>query len=499
MRNKTSLYGGAALGVLLAVSLVGGADAKTAKKHAHHAAAEAPNATAEQVKALADEVESLKARLDQETLAREQTEAQVQTAQAQAASAQADAQAARTQLAEQIQTLPGEVKSAVVANTPKPGWWGDTKVGALVFADVSDINQKTNGAVKATSTTAASNGYPSSNGPGFDIKRAYLIVDHKFNDIYSANLTTDFNYDGTTKATQLYIKKAYLQAKFADAFVIRAGDTDMPWVPFVEGLYGNRYIENVLIDRIKYGTSADTGINISGVLNLKPITIGYSVSAIDGTGYKAPGDGNFNRSKQMDVEGRINASYANFTVAVGGYEGDLGKDVNGTTINHTANRADALVAYADDRIRLGAEYVYVKDYTGVTTAKPPKPTGDGYSLFGSFHFTPEVSIFGRYDWVNPEQDALATANKTNSASRDQYFNVGLAYSPLKAIDIALVYKRESVTDGLFSTANGAATPASTTAANASPAGSGIIGGISATGLLRSGTYDEFGIFTRYAF
>ncbi|HEY2660255.1 MAG TPA: porin [Caulobacteraceae bacterium] len=488
MSNKSPLLGGAAVGVLLAVSLSAGAQAKTHKKH--HAAPAPAAATAEQVKALADEVEALKARLDQETLAREQLQTQAQAATAQAASAQADAQAARTQLAAQIQTLPGEVKSAVVANTPKPGWWGDTKVGGLVFADVSTIDQKSGGV-----HTNTQNGFPSSNGYGFDIKRAYLTVDHKFSDVYSANITTDFTYDATTKATQLFIKKAYLQAKFSDAFVVRAGDSELPWVPFVEGIAGYRYVENMLIDRIKYGTTTDTGINISGVLPFQPVTFGYSLSAVDGAGFKAPGDGNFNRSKQMDLEGRVNATVGGFTAAVGGYQGDLGKNVNGTSVFHTANRVDALVAYVDKRFRIGGEYVYVKNLTDVSqSAKVIKPTGEGYSAFGSFNLTDKVSVFGRYDWVNPEQDVLASAAKANSATRDEYFNFGLSYSPVQAVDLALVYKRDSVSNGLFTTTNGAATPA-----NAAPQGSGVIGGIPQSGVLKGGTYDEVGIFTQYKF
>ena len=500
MRTNSSLFCSAALGVMLAVGVSAAAEAKTSKKHHHHEAAAPAGATQEQVKALSDEIESLKARLDQESLAREQTEAKAQAAQAEADAAKADASAARTQLAEQIQILPGEVKSAVVANTPKPGWWGDTKVGGVVFADLSTIDQKTNGATKATSLVAASNGYPSSNGYGFDLKRTYLSVDHKFNDTFSANITTDLTYDGTTKATQLFIKKAYLQAKFSDALVVRAGDSELPWIPFVESINGYRYVENMLIDRIKYGTTTDTGININGVIPIAPVTVGYSISVVDGSGFKAPGDGNFNRSKQMDVEGRINASVDNFTVAIGGYEGDLGKNINGQTINHTAERFDALVAYVDKRFRLGGEYVYVNDFTGVTTAAPAKPTGEGYSAFGSFNLTPKIALFGRYDWVNPEREVLGTSSlanavKTNSASRDEYFHVGLSYTPVAGVDLSAVYKHEAVDNGLFVTTNGAATPASLTAANAAPQGSGVIGGVGG----KSGTYDEFGIFARYTF
>ncbi len=105
------------MGILAAACMAGGAQAKP-KKH-HHAAAPVAAAPDSHVAALAEEVEALKARLDAETLARQQDEAQVQAAQAQAASAQADAQAARTQLAEQIQTIPGVVSTAVAANKPK--------------------------------------------------------------------------------------------------------------------------------------------------------------------------------------------------------------------------------------------------------------------------------------------------------------------------------------------------------------------------------------------
>ncbi|QUD88359.1 hypothetical protein [Phenylobacterium montanum] len=487
MRDRFSLLGGAALGVLAALSFAAAAEAKP--HHKRHPAAP-PAATAEQVKALADEIESLKARLDQEQIAREQTEAKAQAAQAEASAAKADAASAKAQLAAQIQTLPGEVKQAVVANTPKPGWWGDTKVGGLVFADVSNIDQKSNGV-----RTNTQNGFPSSNGYGFDIKRAYLTFDHKFNDIYSANITTDFTYDATTKSTQLFIKKAYLQAKYSDALVIRAGDVDLPWVPFVENLAGYRFVENMLIDRIKYGTTTDTSLNVNGTFPVAPVTLGYSVSLLDGSGFKAPGDGNFNRSKQMDVEGRINATVDNFTVAVGGYSGDLGKNVNGSAFYHSANRLDALVAYVNPRFRVGGEYVYVRNFTdGTQAAKPVKATGEGYSVFGSFSVTPKVSVFGRYDWVNPEQDVLASTAKANSATRDEYFNLGLDYSPVQSVDLALVYKRDSVSNGLLTTTNGAAAPGS-----AAPQGSGLIGGIPAGGLLNSGTYDEFGIFTQYRF
>ena len=59
--------------------------------------------------------------------------------------------------------------------------------------------------------------------------------------------------------------------------------------------------------------------------------------------------------------------------------------------------------------------------------------------------------------------------------KDNYFNVGLNYKPIGPIDLALVYKRDKVTNGTLSTSNG------------------TIGGAD------HGTYDEVGVFGQLVF
>jgi len=60
-----------------------------------------------------------------------------------------------------------------------------------------------------------------------------------------------------------------------------------------------------------------------------------------------------------------------------------------------------------------------------------------------------------------------------SSETDNYYNLGLNWEPIKIVDLALVYKRDKVDDGLFSTSNG------------------TIGGAS------QGTYDEVGVFGQF--
>jgi hypothetical protein len=300
-------------------------------------------------------------------------------------------------------------------------------------------------------------------GTNFDIKRFYVSVDHTFDNMFSADITTDVTYDSTTKASQIFIKKAYLQAKLNDAFVFRFGSADLPWVPFAEGLYGYRYVENTLIDRTKFGTSADWGIHLLG--KFADGLINYQISAVNGAGYKViPIGGGANRSNSIDVEGRVNLNWNNFTLGVGGYTGKLGKDVQGTTTLHTANRFDAIAAYTDSDLRVGFEYFKANDWNNVTTVA--SDSASGYGPFASYKFLPQFAVFGRYDYVTPNET-------TNTALHDNYYNLGVTYSPAKIVDFSLVYKHDDASHGTISTSNG------------------TIGGST------SGSYSEIGIFSQF--
>ena len=455
MRYSPSLFGGAALSALMAVCIAMPAQAKPTK---HHHVAASVNPQAEEIRELKQEVDALNARLNAQDSATQQAQASAQQAQAAAQAAAAQAAAAQSQTDDQIKRIPADVQTAVAAiPKPKPGWEGSTSVNGRVYMDLSSIDMKSNGVVPV--------GGP--NGTNFDIKRFYFGIDHKFNNTFSANVTTDFTYDSGVGATQLYIKKAYLQAKMSDAFVVRLGAADLPWVPFVEDIYGYRYVENVMVDRDKFGTSADWGAHVSGKLPAGGLTINYAFSAINGMGYKKPGFiAGVNRSDSMDFEGRVSATMNGFTVAVGGYDGKLGNAVSGVPTFHNATRFDALAAYVNKRFRIGGEYFYANDWSDVKQSNPLLTnSSEGWSGFGSFKVTDKVAVFGRYDWVKPRRN-------TNPTVVDNYFNVGVSYTPTQIVDLALLYKRDKIDNGTLSTQNG------------------TIGGTI------DGTYDEFGLFTQ---
>ena len=469
MKAYYRLAAGAALGAIALTATVP-ADAKT-KKHATARKSTADPRDAK-IRDLEAKVDALTQRLDAQEAAQQTATQQLQAAQSQAAAAQTQAAAALTQ-AQTAQAQATHIETQVtppIEKALKTGWFANTTIGAKAFLNVSNINQN--------STDLAGNTTKNlQDGTEAELKRFYITVDHKFDDVFSASLTTDFRYNtnGTSKDVLVYLKKAFLQAKLNPAFIIRVGEADLPWVPFVEGLYGYRFVENTLIDRTRFGTSTDWGVHLLGSFGPHNL-VSYQLSAINGAGYKTL----TRNSNTIDLEGRVSVNpIKEVTIAVGGYTGKLAHSNDTVNVEHRASRFNAVAAYTDKRVRAGIEYFWAKNWNNILSAPipgTPQFTADdkshGWSAFGSFAFTPKIGVFGRYDLVKPTE---VRDPRTSGDVKDNYFNIGVDYKPIAPIDLALVYKREKAKNGFISTTNG------------------TIGG------LDNGTYDEIGVFGQFVF
>lgn len=400
----------------------------------------------------------------------------------------------------------------------------NTTVGGQAFFDFSNISDhqgQTNGTDPAVAPS----------GTGFDVKRFYLIVDHQFNDVWSADLTTDAQYassttvvtgatvtctggahpTGTTcptgssvasvtptttsvntggSATEVMVKYLYVAAKLSDALTVHAGAYAMPWVQYVDSLTGYRWVEKSVGDRLSLASTSDWGVNASG--NLVNNIVGYSVSVVDGGGYKNP-----TRTKYPDFEGRITSKPFNWLdVGVGYYNGHLGQVTvaNENFAENNATRWDGVVSVNYAGARFTAEYIDAKNYktvnsvaagvfgtqdvvAGSSTAVLNADAAKGYSLLASYAFSPTWNVFARYDNVNLSENVVP-------GLKDKFYDVGIDYKALKSLDLALVYKNEQVD-------NGAATIGS-----ADANGSYVIGGATST---TDGTFREIGIYAQYKF
>lgn len=477
MTNRTAI----AL-ALLSTALV--APGIAMARPAHHATAGAREPSlAEQLRAAQKQIAQLQAQLTALSVKVEAqavaTNAPVQV-QVQLAQAQADAATASTKADTALVLAKAANEKAakpVIPATLKA--LSNTSLSGRMYFNASHVTHTVN-SIKTGNAD---------NGGGFTIKRMYLGVDHKFDDVFSGSVVMDADNpvattSGSIDGRGFFIKKAYLQAKIRPELVVRLGAADLPWIPYVEGVYGYRHIESVLVDRTKFGTSSDWGVHVSG--DLAGGLISYQVSAVDGAGYRDP---HFSRS--VDFEGRLSAKYKGFNLAVGGYSGKLGKNLVATAgaplALHTYNRFDALAAYqgkiVDRPVTLGLEYLYAKDKAFNTTAPiaqgVAEDDAEGYAAFASVSPIERWSLFGKYESLKPSKNL-------HPGFKEDYFNLGLQWSPASIVDLALVYKRDQATGGALAT---------------SSILSGVIGCSTTATIVcvGRGTYDEFGLYGQFRF
>jgi hypothetical protein len=340
--------------------------------------------------------------------------------------------------------------------TPQPqaeSKYPATKIQGRFYGDFSSKQNKDDGTGVESSDS----------GVGVDVKRFYFTVTHQIDDVWSAQFQSDIGDQGT-KRYDVFVKKAFLQGKFSDALVLRLGSADTPWVPFVEGQYGMRYLENTLPDSLGFGTSADWGIHLLGKLGKG--LVDYQVSAVNGKGYSSPA-----RTKSADFEGRIafNPMHG-LTLAVGGYSGKLGNDTKSASpAKHTAQRLDGLANFSSGRFGIGGEYFQATNWKNVTTDATDK--ADGFSIWAHFDAAKAARIFARYDSAKPSKDLHPDRKLT-------YYNLGVEHTFNKAFTGSIAYKYADVKGGTVGTSNGTI-------------GSTVAGA--------KGKYTEIGVFAVYNF
>jgi hypothetical protein len=347
--------------------------------------------------------------------------------------------------------LPAYDRPAAKPAAP-PAAFPKTAIGGRVFADVTSKDNKDEGTgVKS-----------SDSGVGIDVKRFYFTVTHDFNPTWSALFQSDIG-DAGAKRYDIFVKKTYVQAKLSNEAIFRLGAADTPWVPFVEGLYGQRYIENTFIDALSFGTSAEWGVHFLG--KAADNTLGYAVTIGNGKGYSSP-----SRSKSVDFEGRASFEpIKGLTLGIGGYSGKRGLDTDAAPAKHTATRFDAAVNWAVGPVNVGGEYFTADDWNRVTSTS--EDSSAGFSGWLQFAATPEVKLFGRYDSADPSKDLSPQLKFT-------YYNAGIQWKPIKPLTTALAYKCTEVKNGTLSTSNGT---------------------IGSTNAGDKGTYNEFGLWMQFDF
>jgi hypothetical protein len=347
--------------------------------------------------------------------------------------------------------LPAYDRAAPKPASPAPAF-PKTTIGGRLYADLSSKEIKDEG-------TGVKSG---DSGVGIDVKRFYFTATHEFNPTWSAQFQSDIG-DVGAKRYDVFVKKAFLQLKLDNAAIFRLGAADTAWIPFVEGIYGQRYFEQTITDSLGFGSSAEWGLHFLG--KAADNMLGYAFTIGNGKGYSSP-----SRSKSVDFEGRVSLEpITGLTFAVGGYSGKRGLETDTAPAKHTANRFNALANWVIGPVKIGGEYFTSENWNRV--AQTTEDKSDGYSSWLQFMATPDWTLFGRYDSANPSKTL-------NPALQLSYYNLGVQWKPVKAVTGALAYKYADVKGGTLSTGNGTF-------------------GSSKAGF--KGTYNEIGLWFSYDF
>lgn len=437
----------ASLGVT-SLSVAAQTTGASAKRHAAHQAKTAPAAVNQQeIALLKAQLAALQAKV--EALSQQSAAQATAVAQSQATATASAAAVARNQASVQ------RIEAARPRLDALEKFVNNTELNGTIFYDFTGASHKERG---ANGIYSPKDSHGTTNGAGFDMKRFYLSITHTFSKMWSANLTTDFNYSSSLGQTSLFVKKAYLQGDFSKYFIVRAGSANSPWIPFVEDLYHYRFFENTITDRSidgghnsdntgvgSFGQSADWGLHaMGGTKGDNSFT--YQLSAVNGNGFRNP-----SRSGHVDLEGRVSYSpIKELTLAVGGYDGKRGKDnVADDAKVRTTQRANALIVYRNDSFGVGVEYFNARNWDDVlhgfdgSVLLNNGDKANGYSVFADWSFARRWALFGRHDQINYHY-WTGIGNSGAHYIKDEYYNAGVSFDPIRMLRFALGWKYDTL-------------------------------------------------------
>lgn len=261
-------------------------------------------------------------------------------------------------------------------------------------------------------------------GLAVDLKRAFINVDHRFNERWSMQVTTDLQWLRNSQASDLWLRHAYLQRSFGKGSWLRLGNAPLPWIQQESAREGFRYVDAGLIARTRMGSTADYGAH--GQYSRGDLV--YAASVVTGGGYQKPRLG-----RRADVEARVGWMPAKgVELAAGGYRGTRAQDAGNRPREHTAQRWNAMASWVGERGRVGAQYFHAQDWNRIT--RPGSDDQRGWSAWASYRLTPAYALFARHEQTRMSLDI-------DPRTRERYDQLGVEWKPNGHLRLAMVGKR----------------------------------------------------------
>lgn len=223
------------------------------------------------------------------------------------------------------------------------------------------------------------------NALGFNLERAYLGYDYRFDDRWSAKVVYDMGRGDDTKLQRLgYVKNAELDYKNGNLSV-KIGLTGTSQFNFQEKFWGYRYVAKSFQDENKWGSSADLGI--SAAYKFGSI-LSADLSVFNGEGYK-----------KVQADDQLLYGLGVTATPLKGLSLRMygeAKTARDTVAQYTAA---FFAGYKCKAFRLGVEYNMQLNH-GSTAHRDIQ----GLSLYGSGRLSDQFDAYARFDYGTSSAD-----------------------------------------------------------------------------------------------
>lgn len=220
---------------------------------------------------------------------------------------------------------------------------------------------------------------------GFHFDRAYFEVRGKLTKEDMVRITLDQKApDG-----EVFVKYAYWQHKYSDAFTTKAGQNHTPLVDYIQSkLWGHRYVQKTFSDYFKAQTSSDLGVSALGKAGGN---FDYYVSVMNGEGYTKDPDGAgyaLMGRAEFHAAGAHVGVFAHSETDRGGQEG------------YDPTRAEIYAWWQNNMFQIGGQYLTADDGDFAETGGGTFKDGAGYNVLANIKVPAmgdKTTIFVRYD------------------------------------------------------------------------------------------------------
>ena len=221
------------------------------------------------------------------------------------------------------------------------------------------------------------------NRNSFDIKRILVFYDKQFED----NLNFRFGLEGNNAdfapsgTYNIFLKALFIEKKICENnYSIQAGLFPTSTNAFDEKIWGNRFLEKVILDRTGLGSPTDIGVSIKGNL---VSDLSFNLAIVNGTGIKPENDKNKKILSSFQYK-----LLKDLTIEL---YNDFENVANGK--NKMTNKVTAGFTNSNSNIGLT---LFQKKYSKLATNMADS-VSSGFSIFGSYNIFENVKAIGRYD------------------------------------------------------------------------------------------------------